>query len=256
MPFIERDGTTVYTEVVEGEGTPVFLHTGGGGDSSMWREAGYVDGLAGRKLILFDHRGHGRSGRPQGADAHLMERYVDDVVAVLDHLEITRCSFVGYSAGGSIGYALAGRDPSRLRCLTTIDAWDEPDPDPVGELQRVAAIRADGMERLLRELRDDEPVIPPWFEQQMRDTDVEMFALLLAAWTHWPGDWAAAPDVSVPTLMIGAALHDEAAGAITAFAARFPSGRIVIERGVGHVGLFVRSELVLRSLLPFLDSFD
>ena len=47
MPFVERDGVCIHYEVV-GAGPPVVLLHGAAGDSTMWRHAGYVDGLGSR----------------------------------------------------------------------------------------------------------------------------------------------------------------------------------------------------------------
>lgn len=89
MPQIYNDGVKIHFTVT-GNNFPVVLHTGAGGDASMWEEAGYVEGLDGFQRILVDHRGHGRSDRPNGVENHLIDRYVSDVIAVLDMLGIER----------------------------------------------------------------------------------------------------------------------------------------------------------------------
>src|ERR1700674_1094217 len=90
-----------------GAGPAVFFHTGGGGDGTMWKTAGYVDGLPGRRHLLFDHRGHGRSDKPERLEAHRMVEYIADVIAVLDHAGVDRAAMVGYSDGARLLYALA-----------------------------------------------------------------------------------------------------------------------------------------------------
>jgi pimeloyl-ACP methyl ester carboxylesterase len=69
----------------------------------MWRDGGYVQGLAGFQRILFDHRGHGRSDTPETLEDYRMERYVGDVVALLDALDISQAAFWGYSDGAQVG---------------------------------------------------------------------------------------------------------------------------------------------------------
>jgi hypothetical protein len=86
MPQVDSSGVNIHF-AVEGEGFPVVLHTGGGGDGTMWAQAGYVDGLYGFRWMLIDHRGHGQSDKPGEVENHLMECYVSDVIAVLDSLE-------------------------------------------------------------------------------------------------------------------------------------------------------------------------
>ncbi|MGZ4407107.1 MAG: alpha/beta fold hydrolase, partial [Gaiellaceae bacterium] len=63
MRSFEHDGLRLAYDVV-GDGFPVILHTGAGGDSRMWRDAGYVDALGNYMVVLFDHRGHGASDTP------------------------------------------------------------------------------------------------------------------------------------------------------------------------------------------------
>ena len=46
MPQVDSSGVKIHF-AVEGEGFPVVLHTGGGGDGTMWAQAGYVEGLYG-----------------------------------------------------------------------------------------------------------------------------------------------------------------------------------------------------------------
>lgn len=98
MPFLSSsDGVRLHYEIA-GSGPPLVLHTGGAGDGSMWRDAGYVEALSTiRTCILFDHRGHGRSDQPTSAEAHGVMRYVDDIIALLDHLGFESAAFWGYS---------------------------------------------------------------------------------------------------------------------------------------------------------------
>ncbi|MDX6573887.1 MAG: hypothetical protein QOC86_3043, partial [Gaiellales bacterium] len=110
MKFFEHDGLRLAYDVV-GDGFPVVLHTGAAGDSRMWLDAGYVDGLAGFQVVLFDHRGHGASATPAEPRGYSVEHHVTDVVALSNHLGLSRFAFWGYSAGARIGYQLAASEP-------------------------------------------------------------------------------------------------------------------------------------------------
>ncbi len=66
MPFLDRGPVRIRYEVI-GTGPAVVLHTGAGGDSRLWQDAGYVKGLAGFRLILMDHRGRGHAADPTGS---------------------------------------------------------------------------------------------------------------------------------------------------------------------------------------------
>jgi hypothetical protein len=57
MPFVERDTVSVFYEL-EGDGSPLFLLVGAGGDGSAWRKAGYTAQLANTitlQIQLFAH---------------------------------------------------------------------------------------------------------------------------------------------------------------------------------------------------------
>jgi pimeloyl-ACP methyl ester carboxylesterase len=94
------------------------MHLGAGCDSGLWRAAGYIEPLADSyTCILFDHRGHGESDQPTGSEANHVDRYVADVLCLLDALSITRSAFWAYSNGISVGLKLADDRPDRLWAL-------------------------------------------------------------------------------------------------------------------------------------------
>jgi pimeloyl-ACP methyl ester carboxylesterase len=56
--------------------------------------------------------------------------FVDDAIALLDHLEWKRCDVVGCSGGGAFAAALAARRPARVRSLSLVASlapFDAPD---------------------------------------------------------------------------------------------------------------------------------
>ena len=66
MPFVERDGVSVYFEVGgAAAGPPLFLLPGAGTDSRFWHPAGYIAEIErDYQFIAIDPRGFGRSSRP------------------------------------------------------------------------------------------------------------------------------------------------------------------------------------------------
>jgi pimeloyl-ACP methyl ester carboxylesterase len=94
-----------------GEGSPVvFLHGGLANSDYFGFQAPSV--ARRHRVIAVDSRGHGRSTRtdqPFGYDLMM-----DDVVALLDHLQISRAAIVGWSDGAIIGLDMAMRHPDRV----------------------------------------------------------------------------------------------------------------------------------------------
>jgi pimeloyl-ACP methyl ester carboxylesterase len=77
------------------------------------------------RVIVVDLRGHGRStGAPETI------RYAQfgaDLVALLDHLDLERAHFAGYSAGAVALLFVGCEHPSRIRTLTLVSGgftWD------------------------------------------------------------------------------------------------------------------------------------
>jgi pimeloyl-ACP methyl ester carboxylesterase len=101
---------------VEGEGEPVVLIHGLQSSASVnWELPGIVKALAAKyRVVSFDCRGHGRSGKPAGDDDYGVEM-VEDVARLLDHLKIQKAHVVGYSMGGMIALKFVVLHPDRVR---------------------------------------------------------------------------------------------------------------------------------------------
>ena len=256
MGTITTSGVEIHYEV-EGDGPPLILHTGGGGDLEMWRLAGYTRGLPGRRLILIDHRGHGKSGRPRDIAQHGIDVYVRDVLAVAEDAGEPRFSFFGYSAGAAIGYRLAAQHPERIVSLVGLGAVGPPPPREGDVFEVAARIRREGSEGLVQWLREEEPDVPEWFADQMRGTDPEMFALCIEAWKPWRGPWAEFAGVETPTLIVVGQLEEgdrvSAADHAWQAAAILQDGRVAVLPDLGHVMAFARADLVLPHVRPFLE---
>jgi aminoacrylate hydrolase len=107
------------------DGPPVILSPGLGGSAAYW--APNLAALAERhRVILYDHRGTGRSDRalPPELDVDDM---ADDLLALLDGLGVERASLIGHAAGGVIGLAIALRRPEVLASLVIINGFAAPD---------------------------------------------------------------------------------------------------------------------------------
>jgi pimeloyl-ACP methyl ester carboxylesterase len=258
VPRPANDGVGIHVEVV-GDGPPLILHTGAGGDLRMWRLAGYVDGLHGWTLALMDHRGHGRSDRPTSPEEHALDRYVGDVLEVADAIGAERFAFAGYSGGAEVGYRLAADHPDRVAALVAIGAVGGPDEPEESRADLASEVRHDGIEVLVRGLLEEEPDLSPWFVEQMRSTDPEMLALQLeglAGTSHWQ----VLERIQAPTLLVVGELEEGPDGAAArnarTAADRIPRGRPVVLPDLGHCGAFERSDLVLAHVVPFLASVD
>lgn len=103
-----------------GEGPPVLMIHGFGSSAAVnWLQQSWSDLLtgAGRRVVAFDHRGHGRSQKLYDPAAYRLEAMAGDALALLDHLAIRQADIVGYSMGSRVSVALALAAPDRVRSV-------------------------------------------------------------------------------------------------------------------------------------------
>lgn len=255
MPFLTNDGVKIHYEV-EGEGPPLLFHTGAGGDLEIWRHAGYMERLPGFRRILVDQRGRGGSGRPATVEAHRIERFADDLRAVLDAVHVESSGCWGYSSGMLVGLAFGATFPGRLRCLVGTggiryrDLTELPSVDAEAEIREdVAAggVRAEVDRRMAME--NDR--FPPAIDANVRGGDPWMHALDGVAWLRWKGPKSALQQIHAPLLFLTGEKEDPDHATENTVAST-PGARMVRIPGVGHLGAFYRSDLAVPSALPFL----
>ncbi|MFX1572735.1 MAG: alpha/beta fold hydrolase [Promethearchaeota archaeon] len=113
-----RDTELFYTEF--GIKIPfLVMHGGLGFDHSYFRP--FLDPLENIfKLIFYDHRGHGRSGRPP-INTITYEQLADDANELREKLGYNRVGIMGHSAGGYVALEYAIRYPQNISYLILLD---------------------------------------------------------------------------------------------------------------------------------------
>lgn len=107
------DDVELYYEST-GAGAPVLLVMGLGMTATGWWRT--VPVLSRElRVLAFDNRGVGRSGRPPGP--YTVPRMADDAVAILDAEGLDRAHVYGISLGGMIAQEIALRHPDRVERL-------------------------------------------------------------------------------------------------------------------------------------------
>src|ERR1700733_11302931 len=104
----------------EGEGDPIVLVHGFASSKNVnWVYPTWVSELRknGRRVIAFDNRGHGDSGKLYDAAAYEVAIMAGDIAALMDHLDIERADVMGYSLGARMTAVLALDAPQRLRSI-------------------------------------------------------------------------------------------------------------------------------------------
>ncbi len=111
------DGVRLYYESA-GSGPPLLFYPGADFSHHFAGDFGFLKCFASDyRLICFDPRGTGQSDVPLDPDAYVLDRLVEDVVAVLDAAGVERVHYYGFSRGGWVGFGMSVLAPERLGAL-------------------------------------------------------------------------------------------------------------------------------------------
>jgi pimeloyl-ACP methyl ester carboxylesterase len=101
-----------------GDGPPILLIHGFASNARVnWWDTSWVKTLtdAGRRVITFDHRGHGASEKLYDPALYPAAEMAEDARRLLDHLEIAQADVMGYSMGARVSAFLTIAHPHRVR---------------------------------------------------------------------------------------------------------------------------------------------
>lgn len=255
MPFASNRGVRLHYEVF-GKGQPLFLHVGGGEEWDIWKVYGYLERLKGYRLIINDPRGRGQSDRPGTLAAHRLERYADDVVAILDDLGIEKTAFWGHSDGARVGYVLALKHPERVSALMAMGGHDLPDEYKIWRIDFAAQAKREGMgfidDLFTKSAGKD---LPPWFKKVNRHRDVKMLEFEMLAWKPWIYNMGMYNKIKVPTLVLAGETEDPEKIA-PEIAKRLPDGKLAILKGLDHVDAFTHSDVSIPVATAYLREVE
>lgn len=114
---IESNLAQLYV-TVEGEGKPLIMIHGGGGDASSYPMPQSFK--SGKKIVCYDRRAHSRSTGDKFS--YSMDDQTDDIIAIMDKLDIKKADFFGSSSGGVIGLAFLNKYPDRINKIVIHEA--------------------------------------------------------------------------------------------------------------------------------------
>jgi pimeloyl-ACP methyl ester carboxylesterase len=192
-----------------GSGLPVVFLPAFPLNRTMWEPQ--VSALvADCRCIPIDPRGFGES---KASPPYSMDRYADDVVAVLDALQIERAVVVGLSMGGYVAFALWRRHRARVRGLVLADTRAVADTIEIAERRRLLIDTAESqgstavanMQILAlvgKTTRDKRPDIFDSMHRMMAQAPVEGVIGALEAMLARPDSTPTLATIDVPTLIV------------------------------------------------------
>jgi pimeloyl-ACP methyl ester carboxylesterase len=114
----DSDGIRLHYEVHgPADGTPIVAVHGFASDYQLnWVGTRWQETLTntGFMVIGLDCRGHGHSDKPHDPAAYATSIMAGDVVRLLDHLDVPRAAYLGYSMGARVGLQVAIDHPERV----------------------------------------------------------------------------------------------------------------------------------------------
>lgn len=260
--FVDHDGESIYWEVLGDGGVPLVLSHGAGGNHAIWfHQAAHF--AADRTVVLWDHRGYGRSTDRAGNSGPSVA--TGDLLAVLDHLDIEQADLVGQSMGGwtSVGAVLARPALARSLVLAdTLGGISSPSIDGAADGLTRRDAGADTANwlgshpALDPSLAQRDPAHALLYQHLAESTSVDVPTLIgrLAAATHGPDE---AARITCPVLcVVGERDPLFPPPMVRALADELPDARVTEIPGSGHSPYFEDPELWNLVVRRFLDSLD
>lgn len=253
-----------WEEAGRADGEAVILSPGLGGSGGFW--APQMAALGKRyRIILYDHRGTGRSVRTL-TEPHSVDAMAEDIRIVLDAAKVKAAHVVGHAAGGLAGLALALKAPKRVKSLTVVNGWSRPDPHSARCFEaRIELLKKSGRRAFVRA----QPIFlypATWISENTERLDreevhhlkafpsVDVVLKRIAAVVAFDID-ARLPKITAPVLV--SASRDDMLVPVTCsdrLAERLPNATLDVMDWGGHAMSVTDPERFNSALLTFLDS--
>src|SRR5690554_3941254 len=167
MAFVRVNDVVLHYAVRGKVDAPVLVFANSlGTDFRIWEKVA-ADLASDYRLVLYDKRGHGLSDAPP--QPYRLEDHVDDLAALLAHLDMSNAVIIGLSVGGLIAQGLASRHPQLARALVLCDTAHKIGTDAMWN-ERINAVNANGIPSLA------EAIMMRWFTPAYRTPDNPDFA--------------------------------------------------------------------------------
>ena len=258
MPHIDANGVRLHYRLDGPAWGPVLVLSHSVGTTlQMWRPQ--TEALTTRVRVLrYDTRGHGNSSAPKGEYA--VDELGRDLVALLDHLELSRVSLCGLSLGGLVAMWMGIHAKDRLERLVLANTAAYLGP-PENWQARIDLVRERGMVALAE-------VAPRrWFTETFRRNQPEkakavVDMLLATDPVGFVGCCAAIRDadfrssiaaIDLPTLVIGGNYDPATPIETTRYLADHIRGAELVEVDASHLSNIEQADAFNRALERFLN---
>lgn len=239
--FCQSDGLKIYYETftaTDDDATrPIVLVHGWGADIKRnWIDTGWVEALRSvRRVIALDCRGHGKSDKPHEQKLYSYAAIARDVLAVMDHLKISKADYFGYSMGAFMGAHLLGHNEGRFTSMIMGGIGDETEESKNACVTIAEALRAKDP----AEIKNPLGLAYRAFVSADPNNDLE--SLALSALQMWPEGYplqiggAGLGKVKIPVLIANGAADHPYVDSAPKLAAAIPGAEIVTIPDADHL---------------------
>ncbi len=257
---------------VSGGGPPLVLLHGFTGSAANWQP--HLAVFEKRfQTIAIDLLGHGGSDSPADPARYRMERCVEDLISVFNHLGLERASLLGYSLGGRVALHMAAAHPDRVRALV-LESASPGLADPTERATRVASdealadfIEREGLGAFVDRweqlpLFASQARLPASIRAELRAQRLQNNPRGLANSLRGLGTgaqtplWDRLPGLRMPTLLIAGELDQKFTAIARSMASALPNARLALVPEAGHTVHLEQPEIFDRLVLEFMVSGD
>jgi 3-oxoadipate enol-lactonase len=254
MPFAKINDIDLYYEVHGNGPALVLAHGGGGSHLSWWQQVPELSKTY--KVITFDHRSFGQSRDvPNGPGP---QAFVQDLTALLDHLDVQKAAVTGQSMGGWTVCGFAAAHPERTSALILCDTTGGVETPEVTKAHAATQERSRGsLSQVLQNAYSSKfPERHPtlcFLYQQISLLNIHVAPNLVPLLFGLKHDIRPIVEHKIPTLLlVGEEDVLTPPPAMTSVAAQIPQARFVQVPGAGHSVYFERAEEFNRIVGGFL----
>jgi 3-oxoadipate enol-lactonase len=263
MPHANVNGISMYYETHGDGGEPLVLVHGYTGDITDWRHQ-IPEFSRTHRVLVMDHRGHGKSEAPADHGCYTIDTLADDVEALVEHAGFDRFHLLGHSMGGAVVQEIALRSPRKLISLTLHDTSyrfaatrSEVVQKWIDARNKVA--REQGMAAVASFPGVTKP--PPHMPEGRREEEKERLARMsvdgfIGCWgalQSWKGSKERAHEISAPTLVIYGALDGPLVEASKRLAEVIPGASLVEIPEAAHSPQYERPALFNAALRQHIE---
>jgi pimeloyl-ACP methyl ester carboxylesterase len=223
-------------------------------------------------VVIFDHRGHGGSDKPEREDAYSLDRLAADTLAIADALDVDRFRLLGHSMGGMVARRVALAAPDRVMGLILMSTSPAKPSgvDPDLATMGAAVARTEGMvvlRQLLdemdplgteadRRVRRERPGYEDFGRKKFFAVPPVTYAALLLDIVHQPDQLAELASVTCPALVIVGEQDAAFLPDAHAMAGVLSDVELVVIPDAGHSPQFENPAAYLAALEGFLARVD